>query len=156
MEWVILCIFWRKVSKRSNLLEHFLWVYLSSDSCVFPVVQSNGHSCVLQSSILQLYSCQNPVFFLFLCFFIPTIQRALETAWIRFGANSSVKRKWKKRKVYACRWDPDGLIDSLIHTSEDRHLPQTSETSPLNLNSEQSTENLGSLVHHPGETQEFP
>ena len=32
-------------------------------------------SCVLQSSVLQLYFCQNPVFFLFLYFFIPMIQR---------------------------------------------------------------------------------
>ncbi len=37
------------------------------------LVQSNGHSCVLQSSVLHLYSYQNPMFFLFLRFFIPYI-----------------------------------------------------------------------------------
>ncbi len=32
-------------------------------------------SCVLQSSVLHFNSCQNPVFFLFLCFFYLAIQR---------------------------------------------------------------------------------
>ncbi len=35
MEWHIVCIFWRKLSKRSNLLENFLWVYLSHPIPVF-------------------------------------------------------------------------------------------------------------------------
>lgn len=40
------------------------------------LIQFLNFSCVLQSSILHLNSCRNPVFFLFLCFLNPVFQRS--------------------------------------------------------------------------------
>ena len=48
--------------------------------------------CVLQSSVLHLHLCQNPMFFLFLRFFIPMIKRGLN--WLfccRGGASTFYK-----------------------------------------------------------------
>lgn len=69
MKWLISREFWRKLSKTSNLLNFFLSLSFSSDSCVFHAVQSNDHSCFFQSSVLYLHSYKNLMFFLFILFF---------------------------------------------------------------------------------------
>ncbi len=56
MKWHIVCGFWRKFSKSSNLLENFLWVYLSHLIPVF-FLRSN------QTTIPMVFLC-----FAILCF----------------------------------------------------------------------------------------
>lgn len=46
----------------------FSFEYLSFNSYVFLVIKSNGHSCVLQSSVLHLYFYQNLTFLYFFIF----------------------------------------------------------------------------------------
>ncbi len=60
---------WKKSFESLSLLKFLCF------SCGL-IKQSFQHfSCVLQSSVLHLHSCQNSMFFLFLRFFIPVIQR---------------------------------------------------------------------------------
>lgn len=69
--------FWRKLIKSSNLLENFLWILIRL--LYFSYISIKRlficFSCVLQSSVLQLYWCQNHAFFLYLYFSIYAIQR---------------------------------------------------------------------------------
>ena len=54
---------WGKTLYKKNPLS----LYLFSNSCIFPAVQSNGHSYVFH--VFWNHFCQNPIFFLFICFF---------------------------------------------------------------------------------------
>lgn len=81
MEWLIAYRFWRKHRDMKLSYEKFpLSLSLSSDSCVFPAIQSNGHSCVFHVFCNRLFCTLIPV--RILCFsysnifFIPMIQRA--------------------------------------------------------------------------------
>lgn len=55
-------LIWNRTSWKVSLVSLSL-----INSSVFPTVQSNDRSCVLQSNILHLHFYQNPLFFLFLC-----------------------------------------------------------------------------------------
>ncbi len=60
---------WKKSFESLSLLKFLCFSY-------GPIKRSfQCFSCVLQSSVLHLHSCQNPMFFLFLRFFIPVIQK---------------------------------------------------------------------------------
>jgi hypothetical protein len=62
----------------------------------------------LQSSVLHLYSCQNPMFFLFLRFSIPVIQIV--------GSISDVRRRltWLASSVPLQRWSCRSTARSTI------------------------------------------
>ena len=71
--------FWRNFNKRENFMEKIIWVLISPQIPVFFLWSNQTiilrFSCVLQSSVLHLNSCQNLIFFLFLHFSIPVIER---------------------------------------------------------------------------------